>query len=106
MEITSVKIRKVEKESSRMKGIASVVVDDSIAIRDIRIIEGDNNLFIAMPSRKTPAGEYKDIVHPVESKETLHAKISLISYKKNNAGGPEDNTPSQTVRTQQRILTA
>lgn len=65
MEITSVKIRKVEKENSRMKGIASVVVDNAIAIHDIRIIEGDNGLFIAMPSRKTPTGDYRDIAHPI-----------------------------------------
>ena len=62
MEITSVKIRKFEREGSRMKGFASVVVDNAIAIHDIRIIEGDNGLFIAMPSRKTPTGEYKDTV--------------------------------------------
>ena len=67
MEITSVKIRKVEREGSRMKGIASVVVDNAIAIHDIRIIEGDNGLFIAMPSRKTPVGEYRDIAHPINS---------------------------------------
>ena len=65
MEITSVKIRKVERENSRMKGIASVVVDNAIAIHDIRIIEGDNGLFIAMPSRKVSEGVYDDIAHPV-----------------------------------------
>ena len=65
MEITSVKIRKVEREGSRMKGIASVVVDNAIAIHDIRIIEGDNGLFIAMPSRKTATGGYRDIAHPI-----------------------------------------
>ena len=82
MEITSVKIRKVEKENSRMKGIASVVVDDSIAIHDIRIIEGDNNLFIAMPSRKTPAGEYKDIVHPINQEvRTMFEKEILDAYE-------------------------
>ena len=64
MEITSVKIRKVERENSRMKGIASVVVDNAIAIHDIRIIEGDNGLFIAMPSKKVPGG-HKDIAHPI-----------------------------------------
>ena len=67
MKITSVTVRKIEKEGSRMKGIASVVVDDAIAIHDIRIIEGDNGLFIAMPSRKTPVGEYRDIAHPINS---------------------------------------
>ena len=65
MKITSVNVRKIEKEGSRMKGIASVLLDDSFAVHDIRIIEGDNGLFIAMPSRKTAAGGYRDIAHPI-----------------------------------------
>lgn len=65
MKITSVSVRKIEKEGSRMKGIASVLIDDSFAIHDIRIIEGDNGLFIAMPSRKTATGDYRDIAHPI-----------------------------------------
>ena len=65
LKITSVTVRKIEKENSRMKGIASVLIDDSFAVHDIRIIEGDNGLFIAMPSRKTPTGGYRDIAHPI-----------------------------------------
>ena len=72
MQITSVNVRKIEKEGSRMKGIASVLLDDSFAVHDdsfavhdIRIIEGDNGLFIAMPSRKTATGGYRDIAHPI-----------------------------------------
>ncbi len=65
MEITSVNVRRIEKENSRMKGIASVLIDDSFAIHDIRIIEGDNGIFIAMPSRKTATGGYRDIAHPI-----------------------------------------
>lgn len=65
MQITSVNVRKIEKEGSRMKGIASILLDDSFAIHDIRIIEGDNGLFIAMPSRKTATGGYRDIAHPI-----------------------------------------
>jgi len=65
MKITSVTVRKVEKEGSRMKGIASVVLDDCFAVHDIRVIEGDNGLFIAMPSRKTATGSYRDIAHPI-----------------------------------------
>ena len=65
MKITSVNVRKIEKEGSRMKGIASVLIDESFAVHDIRIIEGDNGLFIAMPSRKTATGEYKDVCHPI-----------------------------------------
>ena len=65
MKITSVNVRKIEKDGSRMKGIASVLLDDAFAVHDIRIIEGDNGLFIAMPSRKTSTGGYKDIAHPI-----------------------------------------
>ena len=67
MKITSVNVKKVEKEGSRMKGKASILLDDSFAVHDIRIIEGDNGLFIAMPSRKTATGEYRDIAHPINS---------------------------------------
>ena len=65
MEVTSVSVRKIEKEGSRMKGIASILLDDSFAVHDIRIIQGDKGLFIAMPSRKTATGGYRDIAHPI-----------------------------------------
>ena len=67
MKITSVNVRKINKDSSRMKGIASVLLDDCFAIHDIRIIEGDNGLFIAMPSKKTATGQYRDIAHPINA---------------------------------------
>ena len=65
MQVTSVSVRKIEKEGSRMKGIASILLDDSFAVHDIRIIQGDNGLFIAMPSRKTATGGYRDIAHTI-----------------------------------------
>ena len=65
MKITSVNVRKIEKEGSRMKGIASVVLDDSLDVHDISIIEGEKGLFIAMPSRKNALGEYLDIAHAI-----------------------------------------
>ena len=65
MKVTSVTVKKIEKENSRMKGIASILLDDIIAIHDIRIISGDNGLFVAMPSRKISEGVYDDIAHPV-----------------------------------------
>lgn len=65
MKITSINIRKTDKVDSRMKGLASILIDDCFAIHDIRIIEGDNGLFIAMPSRKTATGAYRDIAHPI-----------------------------------------
>ena len=82
MEITSVKIRKVERENSRMKGIASVVVDNAIAIHDIRIIEGEKGLFIAMPSKKTPTGDYRDIAHPINPEvRSMFEEAILKAYE-------------------------
>ena len=83
MKVTSVNVKKIEKENSRMKGIASILLDDIIAIHDIRIITGDNGLFVAMPSRKTAAGDYRDIVHPIspEGREMIEKAI-LAEYNK------------------------
>ena len=83
MKITSVSVRKITKENSRLRGIASVLLDDSFAIHDIRIIEGDNGLFIAMPSRKTATGEYKDVCHPINPDvRTEFTNAFLDAYKK------------------------
>lgn len=83
MKITSVNVRKIEKESSRMKGIASVLIDDSFAVHDIRIIEGDNGLFIAMPSRKTATGGYRDIAHPINPEVRAMFEEAIIdAYEK------------------------
>ena len=82
MKITSVNVRKIEKEGSRMKGIASVLLDDCFAVHDIRIIEGDNGLFIAMPSRKTATGGYRDIAHPINPEtRALFEEAILEAYK-------------------------
>lgn len=83
MKITSVTVRKFERDGNRMKGIATVVIDDAFAIHDIRIIEGDNGLFIAMPSRKTATGEYKDIAHPINTDvRTMFQEAILEEYNK------------------------
>ena len=83
MKITSVNVRKIEKEGSRMKGIASVLLDDSFAVHDIRIIEGDNGLFIAMPSRKTATGGYRDIAHPINPEvRAMFEEAILDAYEK------------------------
>ena len=83
MEITSVNVRKIEKEGSRMKGIASVLLDDSFVVHDIRIIEGDNGLFIAMPSRKTPTGGYRDIAHPINPEVRSMFEETIIKEYEN-----------------------
>lgn len=66
MEITDVRLRKMEKEG-KLKAVASITIDDVFVVHDIKIIEGDKGLFIAMPSRKSLDGNYRDIAHPINS---------------------------------------
>ena len=82
MIITDVRIRKIATEG-KMKAIVSVTFDNEFVVHDIKIIEGQNGLFIAMPSRKTPDGEFKDIAHPIntDTREKLQNSI-LEAYAK------------------------
>ena len=66
MQITDVRIRKVEKEG-KMKAVVSITIDEEFVVHDIKIIEGEKGLFIAKPSRKAADGEYRDIAHPINS---------------------------------------
>ena len=81
MQITDVRLRKVNSEN-RMKAVASVTFDNEFVIHDIKVIESQNGLFIAMPSRKTPNGEFKDIAHPInaETREKIQKAI-LDAYE-------------------------
>ena len=76
MNITDVRVRKVAKEG-KMKAVVSVTIDDEFVVHDIKVIEGEKGLFIAMPSRKAVDGTYKDIVHPLntETREFMKATI-------------------------------
>lgn len=82
MRITDVRVRKIASEG-KMKAIVSVTFDNEFVVHDIKIIEGQNGLFIAMPSRKTPDGEFKDIAHPIntETRERIQSAI-LEAYEK------------------------
>lgn len=82
MTITDVRVRKIASEG-KMKAIVSVTFDNEFVVHDIKIIEGQNGLFIAMPSRKTPDGEFKDIAHPIntETRERMQSAI-LEAYEK------------------------
>lgn len=66
MKVTDVRIRKIEKEG-KMKAVVSITLDHEFVIHDIKVIEGEKGLFIAMPSRKASDGEYRDIAHPINS---------------------------------------
>ncbi len=66
MQITDVRIRKVEKEG-KMRAVVSITIDEEFVVHDIKVIEGEKGLFIAMPSRRAADGEYRDIAHPINS---------------------------------------
>lgn len=77
MQITDVRIRKVEKDG-KMKAVASITIDNEFVVHDIKIIDGDKGLFIAMPSKKTLDGEYRDIAHPINSETRDRIQRSVI----------------------------
>ena len=79
MNITDVRVRKVTKEG-KMKAVVSITIDDEFVIHDIKVIEGEKGMFIAMPSRKASDGEYKDIAHPINS--ATRRKIQDIILEK------------------------
>ena len=79
MQITDVRMRKVSKDG-KMKAIASITLDNEFVIHDIKVIEGEKGLFIAMPSRKASDGEYRDIAHPINS--DTRARIQSVVLKK------------------------
>ena len=82
MQITDVRVRKITKEG-KMKAIVSITLDDEFVVHDIKVIEGEKGLFIAMPSKKATDGEYRDIAHPINSstRENLQ-RVILESYEK------------------------
>ena len=79
MQITDVRVRKVTKEG-KMKAVVSITLDNEFVVHDIKEIEGEKGLFIAMPSRKAADGEYRDIAHPINS-ETRERIQSIILEK-------------------------
>ncbi|MCR5254950.1 MAG: septation regulator SpoVG [Acetatifactor sp.] len=82
MKITDVRVRKIAKEG-KMKAIVSITLDDEFVVHDIKVIEGEKGLFIAMPSKKATDGEYRDIAHPINSAtRELIQKTILDAYDK------------------------
>ena len=90
MKISDVKIRLIAKEDSKLKAVASIVIEDSIALHDIKVIENDAGMFIAMPAKKTESGTYRDIVHPI-NKETRDNLTSVVLEAYNKALSESQN---------------
>lgn len=85
MQITDVRVRKVAKEG-KMRAVVSITIDNEFVVHDIKVIEGEKGLFIAMPSRKASDGEYRDIAHPINSdtRDTIQ-KLILKAYEESAA---------------------
>ena len=89
MEITDIRIRKIDSEG-KMKAVVSVTFNNEFVVHDIKVIESQNGLFIAMPSRKTPSGEFRDIAHPINS--DARSKIQSAILEKYQSMMVEDET--------------
>ena len=92
MNITDVRVRRVAKEG-KMKAVVSITIDEEFVVHDIKVIEGEKGLFIAMPSRKATDGEYTDIAHPINSatREKIQ-NIILEKYEQVLAEEPVEET--------------
>jgi stage V sporulation protein G len=82
VQITDVRLRRVNTEG-RMKAIASITIDNEFVVHDIRVIDGNNGMFVAMPSKRTPDGEFRDIAHPISSatREKIQSAV-LAEYER------------------------
>lgn len=93
MEITDIRIRKIDAEG-KMKAVVSVTFDNDFVVHDIKVIESQNGMFIAMPSRKTPSGEFKDIAHPINA--ATRERIQKAILEKYEAAATENQEPAET----------
>lgn len=85
MQITDVRIRKVEKEG-KMRAVVSITIDEEFVVHDIKVIEGEKGLFIAMPSRKASDGEYRDIAHPINSQTRENIQRMILEKYQEEVG--------------------
>ena len=82
MKITDVRLRKVNNQDTRMKALVSVTFDDAFVVHDLRVIDGNNGLFVAMPSKRTPDGEFRDIAHPINTEMRQHVQEEVMRVTK------------------------
>ena len=94
MQVTDVRVRKIEKEG-KMRAIVSITLDNEFVIHDIKVIEGEKGMFIAMPSRKAADGEYRDIAHPINS--ATRDMIKRVILDKNETTTLETAQEEETV---------
>ena len=91
LKISDVRIRFVKKEDSKLKAVASITIDDCFVVHDIKVIEGTDGPFIAMPSRKTNDGEFKDIAHPLNTETREELKNAILAAYEQELAHAEQN---------------
>ena len=90
MQITDIRVRKIQGDG-KMRGMASITIDDEFVVHDIKIIEGEKGYFIAMPSRRSKEGEFRDVAHPIKSEtRTRLQKMILKAYEEAPDAAPGD----------------
>lgn len=99
MKITDVRLRKVNNQDTRMKALVSVTFDESFVIHDLRVIDGNNGLFVAMPSKRTPDGEFRDIAHPINSgmRQHVQEEVMRVYEETADAEGSVEQASEPTV---------
>ena len=99
MKITDVRLRKVNNQDTRMKALVSVTFDESFVIHDLRVIDGNNGLFVAMPSKRTPDGEFRDIAHPINSEMRQHVQEEVMRVYEETADAVQEEQENKSEPT-------
>lgn len=95
MKITDVRLRKVNNQDTRMKALASITFDDAFVVHDLRVIEGNNGLFVAMPSKRTADGEFRDVAHPINSEMRQHVQEEVMRVYDETEDVPAESTEDE-----------
>lgn len=95
MKITDVRLRKVNNQDTRMRALASITFDDAFVVHDLRVIEGNNGLFVAMPSKRTADGEFRDIAHPINSEMRQHVQEEVMRVYDETEDVPAESTEDE-----------
>ena len=95
MKVTDVRLRKIQTDG-RMKALVSITLDESFVIHDLRVIEGNSGLFVAMPSKRTPDGEFRDIAHPINSEMRQEIQDAVMKvYDETDEVIPDKNAQTE-----------
>ncbi|MDS3925215.1 stage V sporulation protein G [Staphylococcus sp. HMSC072E01] len=98
MKVTDVRLRKIQTDG-RMKALVSITLDEAFVIHDLRVIEGNSGLFVAMPSKRTPDGEFRDIAHPINSEMRQEIQDAVMKvYDETDEVIPDKNASSDVTK--------